>query len=665
VCGVLLAAAALSGPVRAQEDLLGEIKSIGTVRFEGRHRVGAGELRSVMKTRSSSRWPWREQQALRNDFLRSDTLAIRERYRHHGFLDAQVGVRVTPTRDSSRVTVIFTILEGGQARVAAVGFTGVHSYPEDDLRHRILSQRGQPFDPFVLQLDTLKIAELYQERGFRPHVLASARRGARTDSLRVWVEFAIGEGQQYRVGDVYAHGWNSSTKPGEAPSASTDPRSAAEHPKGMERLVRRELELKPGDVYRRSRLVRSWERLYDTGLFNQVQISPIVDSTQSRVDFEVLVHERPRRWIDAGVGSGTAERFRATAEWGHRNLFARGFQGALSSRVAFDGGGRFLLSHTELPLLEPWLLRTRTRAVLTPSYERSDDRASGRWLVRQDSRGVKVELSREINRFSRVTLSQNNAWVHEDLTLFTDTLTVAERDSLERSVVARYSTHSVALGGTRDFRDNPLSATRGSVQAVSVELAGGPFKGSSSFRKVSFVSSWYTPFRNGWVLATRVRAGAIRPTGIAASFSPGVVVDSAVARVPVGDRFRMGGVNSVRGFDENAIPPFGGLALLQANMELRIPILGPFGLEAYLDAGNVWARPSYIKPRDFTPRVSHQPLSPNEVRYVFGIGPRINLPIGPLRLDFTWSLRPFPDPKGTGKVGWLIAKPQFAIGPSF
>src|SRR5439155_786201 len=163
-----------------------------------------------------------------------------------------------------------------------------------------------------------------------------------------------------------------------------------------------------------------------------------------------LVHERPRRWIDAGVGSGTAERFRATAEWGHRNLFSRGFQGALSSRVAFDGGGRFLLSHTELPLLEPWLLRTRTRAVLTPSYERS-----------------------------------------------------------------------------------------------------------SSFRKVSSVSSWYTPFRNGWVLATRVRAGAIRPTGIAASFSPGVVVDSAVARVPVGDRFRMGGVNSVRGFDENAIPPFG------------------------------------------------------------------------------------------------------------
>ena len=53
---------------------------------------------------------------------------------------------------------------------------------------------------------------------------------------------------------------------------------------------------------------------------------------------------------------------------------------------------------------------------------------------------------------------------------------------------------SIALGAVRDFRDNPLNATRGSVQAMTAEVAGGPFKGTSSFRKLSFVSSWYTPF---------------------------------------------------------------------------------------------------------------------------------------------------------------------------
>jgi len=226
-------------------------------------------------------------------------------------------------------------------------------------------------------------------------------------------------------------------------------------------------------------------------------------------------------------------------------------------------------------------------------------------------------------------------------------------------VVDRFKTNSVALGALRDYRDNPINASRGSMQAITAELAGGPLKGTSSFRKLDVVSAWYTPFWRGWVLATRVRAGAIEPTGQAAAFSPQAQVDEAVARVPLNDRFRTGGVNSIRGYPENSIPFTGGLALMQANAELRIPIAGPFGLEVFVDAGNVWARPSYIKRRDFTPRWNGVTLSDNDVRYVIGFGPRINLPIGPLRFDVSWSLRPSP-----GEARHR-PKPQFAIGPSF
>ncbi len=639
VCLALAAVGVASRPARAQEDLLGELRTIAGVRFEGRQRVGAGELRSVMKTRGPSFWPWRERPALRADFLHSDTLAIRDRYLHYGFIDARVGIRVTPMADSSQVTVTFVIREGGRSRVGSVEFAGVHSRPEDELRHKLLLQPGRIFDPYALRLDTLKISELYQEHGFRPHVTAGARRGDGLDSLRWRAHYAVEEGPRYLVGDVIYH--TSGTQ------------------RVSERLGRRELLLERDDIFRRSRMLRSGERLYDTGLFSQVQISPIVDSTNSRMDFELRLSERKPRWLDAGIGSGTAERFRATAEWGHRNLFGRGFQGALATRVAFNGTGRFLLSRTELSLLEPWLLRTRTRAIVTPFYERSDERANPDWLVKQDSRGVKFELGRDLNRLSRVTISQNNLWAQQDLTLFSGTLSAVVKDSLERSVVGRFSTHSVALGALRDYRDNPLSATRGSMQAITLELAGGPLKGTSSFRKVDFVSAWYAPIMNGWVLAARVRAGAIEPTGDAPAFSPEAQVDEAVARVPLNDRFRIGGVNSIRGFGESSIPPSGGLALLQANVELRIPIAGPFGIELFVDAGNVWARPSYIKGRQFTPKRSHQPLEANDVRYVLGFGPRINLPIGALRLDLTWSLRPSPGASA------LVHKPQFAIGPSF
>jgi outer membrane protein insertion porin family len=639
VCLALAAAGVASRPAEAQEDLLGEPRTIADVRFEGRQRVGAGELRSVMKTRGPSFWPWSGRPALRLDFLRVDTLAIRDRYLHHGYIDARVGVRLTSMTDSTQVTVTFVIREGHRSQVGALEFAGVQSYPEHDLRRRLLLQPGQTFDPYALQLDTLKISELYQEHGFRPHVAASALRGDGLDSLRWRVRYEVEEGPLFLIGDVFYH-------PAAAPRVS-------------ERLVRRELLLKRDDVFRRSRMLRSGERLYDTGLFSQVQISPIVDSTNSRMDFELRLSERKSRWVDAGVGSGTAERFHATGEWGHRNLFGRGFQGALATRIAFNGAGRFLLGRTELSLLEPWLLRTRTRAVLTPFYERTDDRANPEWLVRQRSRGFRAELGRELSRFSRVTVSQNNLWASQDLTLFSDTIPAARKDSLERTVVSRFNTHSIALGALRDYRDNPLSATKGSMQAVNVELAGGPLKGTSSFRKVDVVSAFYTPFWNGWVLALRARGGVIKPTGDGPSFSLENEVDEEVTRVPPNDRFKTGGVNSIRGFGESKIAPDGGLALIQANAELRIPLVGPFGLEVFVDAGNVWARPSYIKRRDFSPRWNGNPLSPNDVRYVFGIGPRINLPIGPLRLDVAWKLRP---PPGEGQH---VTKYQFAIGPSF
>ena len=446
------------------------------------------------------------------------------------------------------------------------------------------------------------------------------------------MRYEVFEGPEYRVGESFVSGYD----------------------KVAERLVRRELLLTPGDVYKRSRMVRSVERLYDTGLFSQVQISPIVDSTNSRVNFDFRVRERKPRWIDAGIGSGTQDRFRASAEWGHRNVFGRGFQGVVGSQIGFDQDGRFKSSLTQVSLLEPWLLRTRTRASISPYYEREDKRENPNIsLLRTDTRGLKFVFGRDINRLSSVTITQDNARVHEENFPTDQTLP---------PIISDYWTHSIALGGVRDFRDNPLIATRGSMQAITAEWAGGRLSGSSSFRKVDIVSAWYAPFRReGWVLATRVRGGIIDPRGD----DDAIVEDSLLSKaVPDDDRFKTGGVNSVRGYNENTIAPLrgiqsGGLVLLQANVELRVPVIGPFGVEVYLDAGNVWLRHKYMSWRDFVPHWSQEPLGENEVRYVIGIGPRVNLPIGPLRLDMTWGFRPI------GNDQKRIPKVQFAIGPSF
>ena len=184
-------------------------------------------------------------------------------------------------------------------------------------------------------------------------------------------------------------------------------------------------------------------------------------------------------------------------------------------------------------------------------------------------------------------LTQDNTWVTDQELKFLDaSLPAAFRDSVQAEFLPSYSTHRLQLSGERDHRDNPLLTTRGGLQVASAEVAGGPFKGSTSFTKFQASASWFTPLhRQGWVLATRVRGGVVKPFGERQDFVPSASVDREVARVPTEDVFRLGGVNSVRGYAENEIASTGGLALLCGNVELRVPLVGLFGLELYVDAG--------------------------------------------------------------------------------
>src|SRR6185369_12222156 len=186
--GVVLGACGLAAVTSAQEELLQELKTVARVRLEGRRQLSAGAIRKVLKTRGLSIWPWRERPTLRFDYLRADVDAIRDIYRHNGFLDADAAFQVTSMDSTDKVEVTFRIREGERSRIRAVYFDGTVVYPVRDLQKKIWSRPGRTFDPSFLQLDTLVIASLYQERGYRPHVLAWYSRG-KPDSTHVDVAY--------------------------------------------------------------------------------------------------------------------------------------------------------------------------------------------------------------------------------------------------------------------------------------------------------------------------------------------------------------------------------------------------------------------------------------------------------------------------------------------
>jgi outer membrane protein insertion porin family len=632
----LLVAAA---PARAQTSFPRELQVVESVKIRGRHNVPKKELMAVLKTGRRSQAAFREKPVLRLDFLRADTLAILSVYQQHGYLDAVVTTEIKTLKEPGQAAVTFVIVEGKLSVVQNVEFEGVHAFPESQLQGLIYAKRGRPFNPAALILDTLRIAEAYQDRGYRPRVSADTSRSG----VDVTVRYEVQEGPLYRFGQV--------------DYSSAGPLSVKRS------LIEREIDMQPGDIYRRSQVQKTIEHLYATNLFRSIQATPLPDSANALMEIDMRLEERMKHWIDAGVGSGTAERFNFNASWGHRNLWQRGYSGVLSSRVSLDEYARFLLWRTEASLASPWVLGRRTPGQVTAYYEQSDDWVSDpRWVLDKWAPGLRFQLSKDFSRILRLTATQDNVYIHQSVRFRIPTPPQYLVDSLFENVPEQYTTHLLNLSLDRDLRDDPLVTHHGSAQSLSGEVAGILLRRSSSYVKGQVSSAWFTPMRHTWLLCTQVRAGMMAPFGPDVRYSPeDSLVDAQVARVPLERRFRLGGVNSVRGFTETALVPNGGLAMVQANAELRIPIVGPVGLELYIDGGNVWPGASFIKIGDFAPYAGSKPVEPSDMRYVFGFGPRVVLPFGPLRLDFTWSPRPI-DPQ---TKEWFVHELQFAIGPSF
>ncbi len=658
---MLWASGLLLAPAVARAQSAGELpdplRVISGVKFRGNKHVGAGKIKAAhLKTRRPSSLPWRERPSLRLDYLSADTAAITALYRHYGYLDASASWVLESSSDPAAALVVFVVREGSRSRVRAVALEGVRAFHDRELRRPLLSQPGRPFDPAFLPLDTLHLSALYQERGYRPHTLASAERWT-PDSLGVAVRYQIAEGPRYTIGTI---GYQSAGKL-------------------KEYLARRELLLKTGDFYRRSRLDESVQRLYDTGFYSQVQVSTIIDTTAGVLDLMLRVAERRPRWVDVGIGSSSADLFRFSGSWGHRNLDHKALLASLNGDVAIDRQRRDSRSEDRVlrlrngrgsaNLVEPWLLGLRLQGQASLFYEQIVDDRDVRFLQRRDSRGVEVGMLREFSRQFRASLSGHTALVHQGYDVFLSVPGVPDsvQDSTRRElgrVLPRYWDNGIALSLFRDLRDDRISPTRGSLQTVVAEVSGGPLRGASSYQKLQFVSSWYSQRPNGWQVAMRASAGIMGPIGDATGDFGTSGVDSLVARVPRERRFYIGGINSLRGYAENAIPQDGGLAMLLANAELRIPLIGPFGAEVFVDAGNVWARPEYLRLANFVGPWDARRGQPGDLRYTYGVGARLLLPFGPLRFDLAWSQNPdFRGSKVAGRQQPFAY--QFAIGPSF
>jgi outer membrane protein insertion porin family len=227
-----------------------------------------------------------------------------------------------------------------------------------------------------------------------------------------------------------------------------------------------------------------------------------------------------------------------------------------------------------------------------------------------------------------------------DETLITDAgaaISQILKDEFSKGV---QKTRSVSSSIVRNTTDKLFDPSKGTVESATVEYAGGPLGGDSQFVKYFLNAKAYYPILGSTVLSGNLLWGH--------------TISTVGGRVPIFERFFLGGPYSIRGFPSRTLSPkdpntgelIGGNKELVANVEYIFPLFNEIGFKGvvFIDAGNAY-------------RQGDWPWSGPQLKYSAGVGVRWYSPMGPLRFEWGWNLRPAP--------GESRRVAEFTIGTAF
>jgi outer membrane protein insertion porin family len=577
--------------------------AVNAVRFEGNTKFPDRVLRKQMKTKGKTFYSFLDKSGrLDETQLEQDINAVKEYYQDHGYIDVEVK-EIRRERSNGRLAIVVVIVEGPIYHVGKISITGTKAATAEKVRALLKMKEGSVYSPKQIRDDSKKIADAYGSGGFVD--LQVTPTGIPAGAGRIDVHYQIQEGQPSFVQRINIVG-NTRTK---------------------DKVIRREVLIAPGDILNSVRVETTKKRLDNLGYFEKVETFPDDTGVPGRKDLTIQVQEKRTGSLNFGAGFSTIDQLVGFIEMSQGNF-------DLLNWPSFTGAGqkfRFRIQYgntrkdVTLSLTEPYFLDRRLSLGGEVFFREADYLSN---IYTQRNYGFSIEARKAVLPFTYASLSYGL----QKIELFNILSDASSAIVLEGGQTTK---SQITAGLVNDTRDNPFLTRTGHRIALTPYIAGGFLGGSEQIVGATLEARQYFHLWKDSILMFSGEAASVDKWGDG-------------NRVRIYDRLFLGGANDLRGFDFRDVSPrdingepLGGQSLAAFTIEYTMPIIEKARFAVFYDTGFV-----NVGPWDF---------DTGHVVSDAGVGLRLDLPIGPLRIDYGIPLQKngFKD-AGSGKFNFSV-----------